>query len=162
MSETLTERIKYISGIQPDHLISAFASDLDEIIQRAEAAEARAAAKSELIDSILSTWEPMAERLLDAEARSAKLETDNDEMQSYINEIRVALHTEKDELTIDAVRRVISERYELARKLETAQQALRSIEDQAGRAALVQDRSVSIIKQTCKIIADKANEAMTA
>lgn len=59
-----------------------------------------------------------------AESRAAQLETDNDEMQSYINEIRVALHTEKDELTIEAVRRVISERDELARKLEQAQHAL--------------------------------------
>lgn len=55
-----------------------------------------------------------------AEARAAQLEADNDKMQSYINEIRVALHTEKDELTIDAVRRVISERDDLARKLEQA------------------------------------------
>lgn len=91
--------------------------------------------------------------------RAAQLEADNDDMQDYINEIRVALHTEKDELTIDAVRRIISERGEARKQLEHAQKALHTIEDQASRAALVQDRSVGIIKQTCKIIADTARMA---
>lgn len=45
-------------------------------------------------------------------------------------------------------------------QMEQARAALRTIEDQAARAALVQDRSVIIIKQTCKIIADTARKAL--
>lgn len=39
-------------------------------------------------------------------------------------------------------------------------EALKQIADQAGRASLVQARSVGIIKQVCVIIADDANAAI--
>lgn len=87
---------------------------LDELITRYEETTASSAPESRF------ELDELRRRLEAAESRAAQLETDNDEMQSYINEIRVALHTEKDELTIEAVRRVIFERDELARKLEQA------------------------------------------
>lgn len=39
-------------------------------------------------------------------------------------------------------------------------ETLETIKDQAERAAVVQDRSVGIIKQTCKVIAKEAAEAI--
>lgn len=45
---------------------------------------------------------------------------------------------------------------------EALVKVLEKIEDQASRATLVQDRSVSIIKQTCAIIAREAKAALAA
>lgn len=94
-------------------------------------------ALSKIGDVLITLQDETIKRLSDAteaaEARAAQLETDNDEMQSYINDIRVALHTEKDELTIDAVRRVISERDDLRAKLDQAQRKIEAY-DKADRA----------------------------
>lgn len=43
MSDTLTERIKHWNKTKPNDIMQAFSSDLYEIVQRAESAEARAA-----------------------------------------------------------------------------------------------------------------------
>lgn len=84
---------------------------LDHQERRAEAAEARAASKSELIDIIIATWEQMTERLLDSEAQ-------RNTAWSELREIREAIHADENEATSDEVRRVVAE---LARKLEQAQ-----------------------------------------
>lgn len=127
MSETLTERIKYIANVQPDHLMSAFASDLNEIVQRAESAEARAVAKSELIDSILATWEPMAERLVNAEAERDTFAAENDAVHRVVNEM-----CGTDTSTVEAVQHVIDQRDELARKLEQAHQEINELHTENG------------------------------
>ncbi len=59
MSETLVERIKRWNTEKPNDIMQAFSSDLYEIAQRAEAAEARAAA----LEAERDEWQRKAEHL---------------------------------------------------------------------------------------------------
>ena len=63
------------------------AGERDAAIKRAEAAEARAAAKTELIDDILATWEPMTERLLQAKDERDEARRQLEQAQAQIKEL---------------------------------------------------------------------------
>lgn len=86
-------------------------------------------------------------------ARAAQLEADNYEIQDYINEIRVALHTEKDELTIEAAKRIVAERDEARYELNTLH-----IESEAHIAQLEAERDEQ--KQRADILEHACEKAL--
>lgn len=83
--------------------------------------------KARAIERLTNDRNAAIKRAEAAEGRAAALESNNDEMQDYINEIRVALHTEKDELTIDAAKRIVAERDEARKEIDRLRRFLQIV-----------------------------------